>query len=100
MVCLFCWLVGGGIGWVGGFFFVFVCSFVYLFVCLLFVYCLFVRYLLQTLEPTGFKATFSEDRSKNPVLKLGFFFVLFFFPWQVWGSQFYAWVTTKLHYEY
>ena len=61
----------------GGFLFVFLC--VRSCICL-FVYCLFVRYLLQTLEPTGFKATFSEDRSKNPVLKVGFFFwVLFFF---------------------
>ena len=58
----------------GFFFFVCVCS------CIcLFVYCLFVRYLLQTLEPTGFKATFSEDRSKNPALKLGFFWFCFFF---------------------
>ena len=84
MVCLFCWLVGGGWDWVGGFFFVFFC--VCSCVCFCFFYCLFVRYLLQTLKPTGFKATFSEDRSKNPALKLGVFFCFVcFFSLAGWG---------------
>ena len=37
-------------GWVGGFF-----LFVRVFICL-FIVCLFVRYFLQTLDPTGFES--------------------------------------------
>ena len=61
-VCLFIWLVGGGIEWVG--FFFFFCACVFMHVCIvLFLVCLFVVVVVfvgllgissHKLEPTGF----------------------------------------------